>query len=161
MPRQPNRGRLPGGLAGRAVVALGVACLLLGGLGCGAAFAFFTGHGGGSGTVTVADGLEAVTLAAGTAAGTPLYPGATGDLVVTATNPNGVPVTVTSFAIGSVSGCTIPDLTLNTTTFTIPAHSDSTHPITLTGALSMGMAASDDCQDKTLTVHLADVVVQQ
>lgn len=160
--------QLVGGLTRRGRFALtGVVAILIIslGLGGGAAFAYLTGSGHGSGLATVATGDQAITIATNATAGASLLPGGTGDLIITATNPNNRPVQITALSIGSVMGCTTPAVTLTTPTsgylpVTIAASASGTR-IDISGALTMGTGASNDCQGKTLTVNLSSVTVQQ
>ena len=156
--RLTRRGRIVfGALATALIVSLGV--------GGGAAFAYFSATGGyGSGHATIANGDQAITVATNATAGTSLRPGGTGDLVITATNPNNRPVQITALTIGSVTGCTTPSVTLSSPTtylpVSIPANANSSR-IDIAGALAMGAASSNDCQGKSLTINLASVTVQQ
>lgn len=149
------------------LVLTGLAAILIisAGLGGGTAFAYFTGSGHGAGQATVASGDQAITIATNATAGASLLPGGTGDLIITATNPNNRPVQITALTIGSVTGCTTPAVTLTTPTsgylpVTIAASASGTR-IDISGALTMGAGASNDCQGKTLTVNLSSVAVQQ
>jgi len=144
-----------------------VAVMLMAALGFGAsaAFAYFTGSGGqGSGYANVANGDQAVTIATSANAGASLLPGGTGDLIITATNPNSRPVQITAVSIGSVTGCTSPLVALTSPStylpVTIPANANSSR-IDIPGALTMGAASSNDCQGKALTINLSSVTVQQ
>jgi hypothetical protein len=139
---------------------MATAILVLVGLGGGAAFAFFKATGSGSGQAKVANGDSNITFSTASVGGaTALYPGGTGDLVATVTNPNASTVTVAAMTITS-STCTTPAITLNHS-FTIPANLTSATVETFPGVLSMGTNASNDCQGKTLTLTLSAVTVQQ
>ncbi len=96
----------------RAPVLLGLVVALLLGLVGGAAWAFFTSTGTGSGTATVGS-IQPVTLLAAT--GTPssaLQPGAHADLTLTVKNPNSYPVSITGLTqngaptVSGGTGCT-------------------------------------------------------
>jgi hypothetical protein len=115
-------------------VAATVAGLLLG---VGSAVAYWTATGTGSGTAA-ASTFVAPTVAAGNASAQ-LYPGGTGDLVVTATNTNPFPVTVTvaQDTTKAVTGCTTPAVTFSGGSFTLPPSSGAVTR-TLAGAVSMG-----------------------
>jgi len=147
------------------LVAAGVAALVL----AGGAVAYWTSTGSGSGTATVG-AAQAVTFSAGTASGQ-LYPGGSGDVVLTVANPNAFPVQVNSIVLntghsvntndpgfsasGGTGTCAEPRLSFTTATgpFTIPA-SASAYPITLTNKVSMGVGADNGCQGATFTVYL-------
>jgi hypothetical protein len=135
------------------------------GVGASAAYGYFTSSGSGSAAGVTATGDQAVTIATNATPGTLLYPGATGDLVITATNPNSVPVQITGLTLGTISGCTTPAITLTSPSsgylpFTIPAHASSQR-LVIAGALSMGTNASNDCQGVTFTIPLSTVTVHQ
>lgn len=124
-----------------------------------AAFAYWSVSGTGSGTAASST-MIAPTVAVGTASGTLLYPGLTadgtsagGDLVVSASNPNPFPVTVTLAPSTSVTGCTTPDVSFSGGTFTLAANASAASR-TIAKSVSMGTNASNDCQGKTLTVAL-------
>lgn len=132
------------------------------GLGGGSAYAYFTSSGSGSGSATVAGAPNAVTIATNATSATPLQPGGTGDLVITATNPNNYPVQITAFSIGTVTGCTTPDVSLVSPSsdylpFTIPKNASSER-LVIVGSLTMGAGASNDCQGKSLTIPLTATV---
>jgi hypothetical protein len=137
-----------------ATLVVAAAVLLALGFGADRAFAFFTSSGGsGTGHASVANAQD-VVISAGTAT-MPLQPGGTGDLAITATNPNNFSVQIVGLSIGSpVSGCSDPELSLTlSSAVTINANANAT-PIDLLGVLTMGTTASNDCQNKTLTVPL-------
>lgn len=133
------------------------------GAGAGTAYAYLTSSGSGSGSGSTATALNVTIATNGTSAGL-LQPGGTGDLVITATNPNNFAVQITSLTLGTVTGCTTPDVSLVTPStsylpFTIPKNATSER-LVITGALTMGVGASNDCQNKSLTVPLQNVTVQ-
>ncbi len=113
-----------------------------------------TGPGAGKARTAVA-----LTVTAGSASAD-LYPGGTGDLHFSVTNPNPYAVTLTAGTVSSISSvsgglgvCAASDFTLGTGTMAstaVPAGGSTT--VTLTGALSMKSTAGDGCQG-------ADVVV--
>jgi hypothetical protein len=143
-----------------AVIA-GVLVLMLG-LGSGAAYAFIRGgSGSGGGTAKVSGAPSAVTIATNATAGALLQPGGTGDLVITATNPNSSAVKITALTLGTVTGCTTPALTFNSGVLpvTIPANASNLR-IDISGALTMGTTASNDCQGATLTIPVTPTVEQ-
>ena len=149
----PSRQRL------RRPVAVLIAVGALGlGLGVGAAYGYFKASGSGSGQASTGSGQK-ITIAANATAGSLLQPGATGDLVITATNPNKSTVYIETIALGTVSaaGCTAPAITLTTPStflpFPIPAN-PTPQRLVIPGALTMGTGASSDCQGKTFAINL-------
>ena len=146
----------------RSLLLLAATLALVFALSGGAAFAYFTSSGSGSGTATVAGAPSPVTIATNATPATPLQPGGTGDLVITATNPNPYAVQVTALTIGTVTGCTTPAVSLVTPSgnylpFTIPPNASSQR-LVITGSLKMGVGASNDCQGASLTVPLTATV---
>jgi hypothetical protein len=110
----------------------------------------------GSGATTAKAGTTTALTATASITGGPLYPGATADLTVVVTNPNAVPVTVTTIAAGTVAasaGCSTHGVTVTipaTVNLLVPANGSA--PRTLTGAVAMSTASSSDCQGATFTV---------
>ncbi|MCW2779722.1 MAG: laminin sub domain 2 [Marmoricola sp.] len=133
------------------------------------AFTSGSGHGTGSGTTaTTADLL----LGPGTASAD-LFPGGTGDVVLTISNPNASPVRVGSLALDSAqgaggftidsghSGCAAASLAFSTQTngagWTTPAKIgavNGTLSVTLRHAVSMNLTAANACQGATIAVYL-------
>lgn len=140
-----------------AIVAGGtVAGVLLSGT---AAVAYWSVTGAGSGTAASTT-MGAPTVSAGTASGTLLYPGLTAngtstgaDLVVTASNPNPFPVTVTVAPSTTATGCNTPDVNFSGGTFSLAANASGVTR-TISKSVSMGTNASNDCQGKTISVAL-------
>lgn len=160
---------------GRVPRRVGLACVLVAasaGLG-GTANAYWGGSGSGSGAGSAGTNV-AVTLSPGSPSST-LYPGGSGDVVLTVSNPNLSPVQVGSFTLevtqgtggfavdGGHSGCAVSTLTFTTATnsgsgWTVPAkvaEVNGTLPVTLTNALAMDVAAANACQGAGFTVYLA------
>ena len=150
---------------GRLVAVLAVVGVLAVG---GAAWAYFTSSGSGTGHASTGT-MSTVTLnaTAGTPS-TPLYPGGTGDVSLEVNNPNAYAVTLVSVTgngtithDGPHSGCTTTGVTFTDQTglsTTIPA-SATNHQILLSGAVSMDSTSSNGCQGAafsipvTITVH--------
>jgi hypothetical protein len=130
------------------------------GLSAGAAYAYFTSPGNGTGSASIGS-MQTVTIAATTATpGNPLLPGGTGDVTLEVTNPNAFPVTLLSVtssgtitADASHPSCTTTGVTFTSQTAlnkTIPASSTTT--IDLKGAAAMDTTSSDGCQGATFSV---------
>lgn len=85
-------------LVRRAVAALVAGGSLIAGLGAGTAYAYWRSSGSGSGTAGAGTPGAVTVLAAAGTPSTKLTPGATADLVMTLSNPNGYVVTVVAVA---------------------------------------------------------------
>lgn len=124
------------------------------------AFAAWTATGSGSGyaKATSAQALTTVDASASTTA--TLYPGATGDVLLSIENPNPYPVTVTDVvSVGAIdsdttaacdgsTGVTFSDqtgLALN-----VPAAADAT--FTLSGSVEMDNSSHTSCQGAVFTI---------
>lgn len=138
----------------------------------GGAAAFLTSAGAGDSTASVGT-ISALTITPGTPEAQ-LYPGGTGDVVATITNPNAFAVRVDSLALDSSrgaggfavdaahAGCDTSVLGYATQTnggggWTIPAKAGSTDgalDVRLANALTMGSAAGTACQGAVFTVYL-------
>lgn len=135
----------------------------------GVAAAIWTGSAAGAGTVGTGTSV-ALTLGPGNP-GSGLYPGGSADVVLTISNANRAAATVDSLALdpgrgtGGFAidvghlGCALSTLTFTTasTGWVVPARVgtvDGSLPVTLSGALSMGIDAADACQGATVTVYL-------
>jgi len=152
-----------------AVSLLAVLALSVGG----AAFAYWSGSGSGTGSATTGTTVS-LTLSPGTPDAN-LFPGGAANVRLTVSNPNASPVRIGSLALdtgqgilgfgvdGGHSGCAVSTLSLATQTnggagWTVPAKVgalDGTLVMTLTNALTMGMAAANACQGASFTVYLA------
>jgi hypothetical protein len=133
----------------------------------GAAFAYMTGSGFGSGTATTGT-TKPVTLSPGTAADQ-LYPGGVSAVAVTVANPNPGAVKVGSLALDASLGtggfavdaghaaCGVASLAFTTQTngtagWTIPAVGSTA--LSLASSLSMTVSAVSACQGASFTVYL-------
>jgi hypothetical protein len=134
-------------------------CLVVG-LASGAAYAYFTSSGHGTGSASTGS-MQAVTISSATATPTsPLHPGGTGDVTLKVTNPNNFSVTLVSVVgsgtITADSGhptCTVTGVTFtNQTALSTPISSGSTATIDLPGAASMSTASSAGCQGATFAI---------
>jgi hypothetical protein len=136
-----------------------------------AATAFWPGSGNGTGSGTTAT-TAALTLNPGKASAD-LFPGGTGDVVLTISNPNASSVRVGSLALDRAQGvggfaidprhsrCAAASLGFTTQTnsagWTTPAMigaNDGTLSVTLRNAVSMSMTAANACQGATIAVYL-------
>jgi hypothetical protein len=134
----------------------------------GAASAYWNDPPPGAGTAGTGT-VQPVTLTPGTPTAQ-LYPGGTAGVTLTVTNPNTIPVTVTSLALdpsqgtggyavdGAHSACGVGSLT-----FATPQNNggpgwaiagSGTPSITMTNALSMSANAGQACQGATISVYL-------
>lgn len=149
----------------RTLIVLSAAGLITG-LSAGAAYAYFTSPGNGTGSAAVGS-MQTVTIAATTATpGDPLLPSGTGDVTLEATNPNPFPVTLLSVtSSGTITadaghpGCTTTGVTFTSQSAlnkTIPANSTTT--IDLKGAAAMGTSSSDGCQGATFSIPVTITV---
>ncbi len=139
------------------------AIVLMLGIGAGSAYAYWKSTGLGTGQATTGTS-QAVTIATNATAGTLLQPGGTGDLVITATNPNAAPVQITAITLGAIGGCTTPAISLAAPStsylpFTIPANANNQR-LVVAGALTMGTGASSGCQGVAFTIPLTVTVHQ-
>lgn len=150
----------------RKVFLLAAIVTLVLGAGAGVAFAYFTTHGSGSGSGSTGS-LQPVTVAATTGSPTtPLLPGHSGDVVLKVSNPNSVAVTLvgvtgngTITADAGHSGCTTTGVSFSSQTglsINIPAN--STTPVDLVGAASMGTSSSNGCQGASFSIPVAITV---
>lgn len=152
------------------IVTLGVLIAVVLAMAGGAAYAYFTAHGSGTGAAS-AGTLQGVTVAAAT--GTPtgaLVPGGTStDVILGVANPNSQPVTLVSVsANGAVTadtghpGCTTTGVSFVNQTglnITIPAN-QTDYQIDLAAAASMSTASVSACQGATFSIPLAITVHQ-
>ena len=137
----------------RTTAIVSAAVLAVGGLGV-AAYAANWFSGGGSANANTA---SAVPVSATLTAKSSLFPGATVDAGVTATNPNSYPVQVTGVTLNSTgpftgpTGCTFANSKIQFNSFkpfVIPAKATSATSIPdVAGLLSMGKEADVACAD--------------
>lgn len=145
----------------RSLLLIVPAVCLAAGLASGAAYAYFTGSGRGTGSASVG-AMQTVTIASTTASPTTsLLPGSSADVTLVVTNPNGFAVTLVSVtgtggAITADSGhpgCTTTGVTFTSQTSlgtVIPANSSTA--VDLPGAASMSTASSAGCQGATFSI---------
>jgi hypothetical protein len=146
-------------------VASAVALTVVGG-----AVAYYSAAGSGSGAASVTT-PAALTIDARTPTANLLYPGATGEVDATISNPNPFSVRVNSLVLGGGgiavdadhSGCDSSALHYTSQTnggagWDVPARAgatDGTLSVELVGAIGMDVAAVDACQGAAFTVSLA------
>jgi hypothetical protein len=156
------------GLFGQRWVRLTVAASVTLVVAAGAA-AYFTSTGSGSGNADVGS-PAALTITATTPTTGLLYPGGTGEVDLTISNPNTFSVRVNSLVLGSSgiesdqSGCDTDNKihfdspqTNGGSGWTVPAGdgtNNGTLNVTLSGAINMDSDAENECQGATFTVHL-------
>jgi hypothetical protein len=135
----------------------------------GGALAYYTSTGSGTGGASVAS-PDPVTIAARTPASGLLYPGASGEVDATVSNPNPFPVRINSLVLdggigvdGSHSDCDTSALHYTTQDnggagWNVPAKvgaTEGTLDLTLADALNMDVGAANACQGAAFTVSLA------
>jgi hypothetical protein len=139
------------------VVVIGVLAALAA---TGAAIAYWTQAGSGTGTGTVGT-TGTVTLQGPVSAG--IYPGGTAAVTLTASNSGSAPVKVQTVSVASIavdaghSSCNTADFTMPTVTEnTTLAANAVTAPLTANGVLTMTNTAlnQDACKGATLTLTL-------
>ena len=129
---------------------------LTAGLGSGAAYAFYTSSGSGSGTASIGT-LKNVTLVSATGTVTDkLIPGGKGDVTLTVNNTNAFPVTLvkadpngtpSSSACGTTGVTFAPQDSLND-----PIAANGPTTVTLPNAASMSAASDPACQGATFSI---------
>ncbi|HZQ64619.1 MAG TPA: hypothetical protein VFA66_05285 [Gaiellaceae bacterium] len=136
----------------------------------GGALAYYSSSGDGSGSASVA-APDALTIAARTPSTSLLYPGGSGEVDATISNPNGFAVRVNSLVLGaggispdaSHPGCDTSALDYVTQTnggagWLVPARVGSSNgslDVRLPDAITMDVAAANACQGATFSVALA------
>lgn len=125
----------------------------------GVAYALWSASGTGDGEARSRSAI-ALSVAAGTASAQ-LYPGSTGDVVFTVTNPNPYRVSITAWSGATVTG-TSDSLNCPASNFSLNAGSISaatvdgggaSATVTVTGGITMSSAAGNGCQGVTVTVN--------
>jgi hypothetical protein len=155
-----------GRLARRAPFVAGLVVALVGGLGAGTAYGFFSGSGSGSNVATIGS-AGSVTVEAAT--GTPssdLFPGGTADLTLTLDNPNSYPVTITGIsqngtvtASGGVGTCSTTGVLAPTQTgLAITVAKDSVVVVNIPDGASMDADSDSGCQGASFEVPVTITV---
>lgn len=148
--------------ANKLIVLTLVAAVLAAIASAGAAYAYFTSSGHGSGTTSVGSMSTVALQATAGTANSKLYPGGSGDLSFEVDNPNNYAVTLVSVTgDGSISAdsnhssCTTAQVVTFTNqtglTANIPANATN-YQIDLAGVVSMTTAAVNSCQGATFSV---------
>jgi hypothetical protein len=116
-------------------------------LGSGVAYAAWTSSGAGNSTTKAGTALAPVVTGGAVTTGL-LYPGGTGNAVVTVSNPNPYPVTVTSIAPNGTPTCGV-SFTERFPGTQLVAQSG---PVVITFTVSMALTAANSCQGATIDV---------
>jgi hypothetical protein len=155
----------------RNLVALAAGLLALA-IGAGAAFAYFTARGSGAGSSSSGTLTTVVLQANAGSPSAPLYPGGTGDVILTVKNPNSYPVTLVSAALksgGTItpdsnhSSCTTTGVTFSNWSGSVPitAINAATQTIDLHGTSSMSASSASGCQGATFSIPITIAVEKQ
>jgi hypothetical protein len=156
----------------RTLILVAVIALVVG-IGAGAAYAYWTT--GGSGTGHASNGtMTTVTVATAGTPSSPLLPGGpAGDVTFSVTNNNSFPVSLVGVAFktggtiafdGSHTGCSTTDsspvVTLNVPGGDLPISiaAGQTLPVDLASAVTMDVAATNNCQGATIYVPVTITV---
>jgi predicted ribosomally synthesized peptide with SipW-like signal peptide len=152
----------------RSLLLFGAVAALVLGLSGGAAFAYFTSSGSGSGTAN-AGTVSSVTVEAATGlVSNQLQPGTSGDLLITINNPNSTALKLVSVSqngsvtvaggsscTGATSGVTIP--TQSGLTLTIPT---GTATVVVPDGAAMSTSSASGCQGASFQVPVSISVEQ-
>jgi hypothetical protein len=149
-----------------AVVAAAATALAL----SGGAVAYYSSAGHGSSSASVAS-PDPLSIAAQTPTANLLYPGGSGEVDATVSNPNPFPLRINSLVLGSGgigvdsahSGCDTSALHFTSQSnggagWDVPARvgtTDGSLDLQLTGSISMDTSAANACQGATFTISLA------
>ena len=134
------------------------------------AIAYYSSAGHGSGSASVAS-PDPLSIAAGAPTTNLLYPGGSGEVDATVSNPNPFPLRINSLVLGSGgigvdsahSGCDTSALHFTSQSnggagWDVPAHvgtTDGSLDLQLTGSISMDTSAANACQGAIFTISLA------
>jgi hypothetical protein len=129
-------------------------------LAAGIAFAAWTATGSGNGYAKAQSVSPLTTVDASASTTAQLYPGGTGDVVITVSNPNSFPVTITAVTgngtITSDKGAACNASTgvtfTNTSGLSQVAPGSTTTSFTLSGKAAMSSASDNSCQGAVFTI---------
>ncbi|MGD0985617.1 MAG: hypothetical protein ABSA65_17670 [Acidimicrobiales bacterium] len=150
----------------RTVFAFGAIVALVIGVGASVAYGYFTSYGSGTGSGSTGT-LRTVTVATVGTPTVPLFPGGTGDVVFSVTNPNDFTVSLVSVsgdgtitADADHSGCTTTGVTLSVPPVDLPISipAETVQPIDLSGAASMSPSSLSACQGATFSIPITITV---
>jgi hypothetical protein len=116
-------------------------------LGSGVAYAAWTSSGTGSATTQAGTALAPVVTGGAVTTGV-LYPGTSGNAVVTVSNPNPYPVTVTSIAPNGAGTCGVSFAER----FPGTQLAANSAPVAITFSVSMALNAPNSCQGASIDV---------
>ena len=147
---------------------VGAVAALAMGAGGGAAYAYMTSSGSGSGVASVGTPSPVTLLDASGTVTNKLYPGGTGDLLVTLDNPNSAVAITSISANGPVTGssgigpCTTTgvSVTPGLTGLNISVASGSSVSVVIPGAVTMDSTSDTGCQGATFDVPITLTVHQ-
>lgn len=150
----------------RMPLVLGAVIALVLGLSGGAAYAYFTSSGSGSGVATTGTVQSVTVLGATGTVSAPLYPGdSSGDLLLKITNPNSFTLTLTTITLNSAatpdsghSSCTTTGVSLNNETGLSISVPTGTNTLDITSSVSMSAASSSGCQGATFQLPVTITV---
>jgi hypothetical protein len=133
------------------------------------AIAYYSSTGQGSGNATVAS-PDSLSITAQTPTANLLYPGGSGEVDATVSNPNPFPVRINSLILGSSgigvdsshSGCDASALHFTSQNnggagWDVPAKvgaTEGTLDLALAGVITMDTSAANECQGATFTISL-------
>ena len=147
-------------------VVIGAVTAVTVGLAGGAAYAYFTSSGSGSGAASVGTPSPVTILQATGSVTNKLYPGATGDLLLTLDNPNSYSVTITSVSgngtatgSGGIGICTNTGVSVSAESgLNVTVGSGSSVNVVIPGAAQMSSSSDSGCQGATFQVPVTITV---
>jgi hypothetical protein len=132
-------------------------------LAAGVAFAAWTATGSGNGYAKAQTVQALTTVDASGSTTAQLYPGGTGDVVISVSNPNGFPVTITAVSgngtitsdKGSACNASTGVSFTNATGLSQVVAASTTTTFTLTAKASMSSASDNTCQGAVFTIPVS------
>ncbi len=147
---------------------IGVIVALVLGLSSGAAYAYFSNLGSGSGVASIGTTKSVTVIAATGTANSKLFPGTSADLTLTLNNPNSYPVTIVSIAQnpsgsitvnGGVGSCTTTGVTVSTQSgLAISVASGNNVVVHIPDGASMSTSSSSGCQGASFEIPVTITV---